>query len=174
MSDVKYKLSGRGDILYKYLNIMRNDEHLLRLLYYNPIDKNGNYVEFTDSNLPNVLDFEEQKLDEIRSDLIRTSQKSDDIIETKKTVVFVYFGKSKAKFHNRLLVDREIVFHILSHNDFSFASRIEEICDRLDTLFSGKRIGGIGLTEIANSFPREAPKEYLAYEQKYTITDKRA
>lgn len=174
MKEVKYKLSGRGDILFKYLKIMRNDEHLLRLLYYNPIDKNVSYVEFTDPNLPNVLEFDEDKLDEIRSDLIRTSQKSDDIVEKKKTVIFVYFGKSKAKPRNRLLVDREIIFHILSHNDFSFASRIEEICDRLDTLFSGQRIGGIGLTEIANSFPREAPKEYLAFEQKYTITDKRA
>lgn len=144
----------------------------MRLLYYNPFDAEGNFIDFADESLPNVLDMDEVELELIRNDLIRKSQKADDIIETKKTVIFIYYGKSRARFGNHTLVDREIVFHILSHNDFSSADRIEEICDRLDTLFVGKRIAGIGKTRLANSFPREAPKEYLAYEHKYAITDK--
>ncbi|MDK1672912.1 hypothetical protein QOK74_08500 [Staphylococcus saprophyticus] len=171
--EIKYKTSGRGDILYKFINKLKNDEHLLRLLYYNPLDSNGNYIEFTDSNLPNITDMPEDERDLITYDLIRTTQKSDDIVENKKNVIFVYYGKSRPKYNNHTLVDREIVFLILSHNDFSFAQRIEEICDRLDTLFVNKNIAGIGKTGIGNSFPREAPKEYLAYEQIYTITDKR-
>lgn len=46
---LRYKTSGRGDILQKFIKVMANDEHLLRLLYYNPIDENGNYIEFTDA-----------------------------------------------------------------------------------------------------------------------------
>lgn len=171
---IKYKTSGRGDILHKFVNVLKNDEHFLRLLYYNPIDSKGNYIDFTDSNLPNITEMTDEDRDYITYDLIRTTEKSDDIVEYKKTVVFVYFGKSRPKFNNHTLVEREIVFLILSHNDFSFADRIEEICDRLDSLFVNKNIGGIGKTGIANSFPREAPKGYLSYEQKYTITDKRA
>ena len=170
---LRYKTSGRGDILQKFIKVMANDEYLLRLLYYNPLDENGNYVEFTDTSLPNITDMEEEKKDLIVNDLIRTSQKSDDIIEMKKTVIFVFYGKSRPKYNNHTLVDREIIFMILSHNDFSFADRIEEICDRLDTLFVNKHIAGIGRTNIGISFPVEAPKEYLAFEQKYTITDKR-
>ncbi|WP_415408898.1 hypothetical protein [Staphylococcus agnetis] len=167
-----YKVSNRGDIKQKFINVMKNDEHLLRLLHYNPLDENENFVDFTDENLPNITELPEDEYDEIIFDHIRTSQKTDDIEEYKKTVVFIYYGKSKAKFGNHSLVDREIIFQILSHNDFSFADRIEEICDRLDTLFVNKNIAGLGKTRLANSFPREAPKEYLAYEQKYLVTDK--
>ncbi|WP_274316418.1 hypothetical protein [Staphylococcus hyicus] len=169
---IKYKVSNRGDIKQKFINVMKNDEHLLRLLHYNPLDDNENFVDFTDENLPNITELPEDEYDEIIFDHIRTSQKTDDIEEYKKTVVFIYYGKSKAKFGNHSLVDREIIFQILSHNDFSFADRIEEICDRLDTLFVNKNIAGLGKTRLANSFPREAPKEYLAYEQKYLVTDK--
>lgn len=170
---IDYKVSGRGDILYKYINIMKNDEHLMRLLYYSPLDENGDFVDFVDMDLPNVLDLPEDELILFQDDVIRKSQKADDIVENKKTVIFVFYGKSKPVFENKTLVKREIIFHILSHNDFAFADRIEEICDRLDTLFVGKRIGGIGKTDIGISFPREAPKEYLAYEQKYVVLDKR-
>lgn len=169
---IKYKVSNRGDIKQKFINVMKNDEHLLRLLHYNPLDDNENFVDFTDENLPNITELPEDEYDEIIFDHIRTSQKTDNIEEYKKTVVFVYYGKSKAKFGNYSLVDREIIFQILSHNDFSFAGRIEEICDRLDALFVNKNIAGLGKTRLANSFPREAPKEYLAYEQKYLVTDK--
>lgn len=169
---IKYKVSNRGDIKQKFISVMKNDEHLLRLLHYNPLDENENFVDFTDENLPNITELPEDEYDEIVFDHIRTSQKTDDIEEYKKTVVFIYYGKSKAKFGNHSLVDREIIFQILSHNDFSFADRIEEICDRLDTLFVNKNIAGLGKTRLANSFPREAPKEYLAYEQKYLVTDK--
>ncbi len=169
---IMYKVSNRGDIKQKFINVMKNDEHLLRLLHYNPLDENENFVDFTDENLPNITELPEDEYDEIIFDHIRTSQKTDDIEEYKKTVVFIYYGKSKAKFGNHSLVDREIIFQILSHNDFSFADRIEEICDRLDTLFVNKNIAGLGKTRLANSFPREAPKEYLAYEQKYLVTDK--
>ena len=79
----------------------------------------------------------------------------------KKTVIFVFYGKSRPKYNNHTLVDREIIFMILSHNDFSFADRIEEICDRLDTLFVNKHIGGIGRTNIGISFPVEAQKNTL-------------
>lgn len=151
---------------------MRNDEHLLRLLYYNPLDKNGDYVDFTNPELPNILDFEEEKLEEIREELIRKSEKNDDIAEEKKSFIFVYFGKSRNVFDNHTLVKREIIMTIISHNDFAFDYRIEEICDRLDTLFVDERIG-IGKVTTGISFKREAPKEYLAYEQKYIITDKR-
>lgn len=169
---IKYKVSNRGDIKQKFISVMKNDEHLLRLLHYNPLDENENFVDFADENLPNITELPEDEYDEIVFDHIRTSQKTDDIEEYKKTVVFIYYGKSKAKFGNHSLVDREIIFQILSHNDFSFADRIEEICDRLDTLFVNKNIAGLGKTRLANSFPREAPKEYLAYEQKYLVTDK--
>ncbi|MDT0700435.1 hypothetical protein [Staphylococcus chromogenes] len=169
---IKYKVSNRGDIKQKFINVMKNDEHLLRLLHYNPLDENENFVDYTDENLPNITELPEDEYDEIIFDHIRTSQKTDDIEEYKKTVVFIYYGKSKAKFGNHSLVDREIIFQILSHNDFSFADRIEEICDRLDALFVNKNIAGLGKTRLANSFPREAPKEYLAYEQKYLVTDK--
>lgn len=74
--EVNYKISGRGELLHRFVKKMENDEHLLRLLYYNPLDKDGNYVDFTDRNLPNVLDFEEEKLDQIRNDLIRKSEKT--------------------------------------------------------------------------------------------------
>ncbi|MDF0069259.1 hypothetical protein O0I60_04565 [Staphylococcus pseudintermedius] len=169
---IKYKVSNRGDIKQKFIDVIKNDEHILRLLHYNPLDSNGDYVDFTDESLPNILDLDEEEYDEIVYDHIRTTQKTDDIEEYKKTVLFVYYGKSKAKFGNYTLVDREIVFQILSHNDYSFAHRIEEICDRLDTLFVNRNIAGIGKTRLANSFPREAPKEYLAFEQKYLVTDK--
>ncbi len=171
MSQHNFKIYGRGNIIQKYINIMKQDEHLMRLLYYNPKDANDNYVDFRDENLPNVTEFETDKFEEIANDLIRKSEKADDIIETKKTVIFVYLGKSVPVFGNRMLTERELIFTILSHNDFSFDYRIEEICDRLDTLFVGQRIGGIGQTRTGRSFKREAPKEYLAFEQKYIITN---
>lgn len=169
---IQYKVSSRGDIKQNFIDIIKQDEHILRLLHYNPLDSEGNYVDYTDPSLSNITELPEEEYDEIIFDHVRTSQKTDDIEEYKKTVLFVYYGKSKARFGNHTLVDREIIFQVLSHNDFSFADRIEEICDRLDTLFMNKNIGGIGKTRLANSFPREAPKEYLAYEQKYLVTDK--
>lgn len=171
--EVKYKVSGRGELLHRFIKKMENDEHLLRLLYYNPLDKDGNYVDFTDSNLPNILDFEEEKLDQIRNDLIRKSEKNDDIAEEKKSIIFVYYGKSRPVFNNHTQVKREVIMTILSHNDFAFDYRIEEICDRLDSLFVGEKRIGLGEVTSGISFKREAPKEYLAFEQKYIITDKR-
>lgn len=58
---LRYKTSGRGDILQKFIKVMANDEHLLRLLYYNPIDENGNYIEITDASLPNITEMDEEK-----------------------------------------------------------------------------------------------------------------
>ncbi|RTX68382.1 hypothetical protein EKQ60_05535, partial [Staphylococcus hyicus] len=89
---IKYKVSNRGDIKQKFINVMKNDEHLLRLLHYNPLDDNENFVDFTDENLPNITELPEDEYDEIIFDHIRTSQKTDDIEEYKKTVVFVYYG----------------------------------------------------------------------------------
>lgn len=171
MDKIERKYSGRGDILDKFRDIIASDEHMLRLLYYNPLDKDGDYVDFTDENLPNILDKPELELEEIRENHIRKSQKLDKIVESKRTVIFIYYGKSKPVYRNHLLVKREVVFDILSHNDFSFDYRIEEICDRLDTLFSNKRVAGIGITMNSISFQIEAPKEYLAYRNKFIITD---
>lgn len=170
---LKRKISGRSDILQKYINIMRNDEYLMRLLYYNPLDEDDNAVDFLSEDLPNVTEMEESVIDEIVDKHIRKSQKYDEIQNEKMSVIFVYYGKTANVFRNHTLVKREIIFHILSHNDFSFDDRISEICDRLDYLFAGQRIGGIGKTDTAPSFPREAPKEYLGFEQKYSITDKK-
>lgn len=170
---LSYKVSGRAKILQKYINIIRNDEHLMRLLYYNPLDKNGDAVDSLSDELPNITEMDEETRDMIADKHIRKSQKYDEIQDEKMSIIFVYYGKTANVFDNHTLVKREIIFHILSHNDFSFDDRISEICDRLDTLFIGKRIGGIGKTDAAPSFPREAPKEYLSFEQKYSITDKK-
>ncbi|EIS6272934.1 hypothetical protein LN313_001982, partial [Staphylococcus pseudintermedius] len=76
---IKYKVSNRGDIKQKFIDVIKNDEHILRLLHYNPLDSKGDYVDFTDESLPNILDLDEEEYDEIVYDHIRTTQKTDDI-----------------------------------------------------------------------------------------------
>lgn len=162
--------------LYKNIqdivNVIYNDETLLRLLYYPPAKLSTNTPDPLDSSLPNVLNSDEETLANIRNERIMFSSKTNDLTPDKPFWrIYVYPGRRKAD-GNYLMADQEIIFDILVHNDVENADlRSSRISDRLNELFVAERVTGIGKVNYVNGSPISSPTEYIGYRHIYNFGD---
>ena len=159
------RVNGRADVNNKIINILKNDEHLLRLLGYNYLSPDGEYQDVLEPHLDNIVGSPQHHI--ISSEHIVNTVKVDDIKSIKTCMVLVHLGKRRPVFSNHLLAKQEVLIDVLVHNEFQENDfRMDDICDRLDYLLVHERIT-MGKFEISTPIPVEAPKEYYRFQMKY-------
>src|SRR5690554_3517644 len=134
------------------LNVIRNDETLLRLLYYSPENIATGVEDPLSPTLPNVLEFDRKKLKKIRDERIVKSAKYDDLVVEKPICrLYVYLGRRSPQNNNYLVAKQQVIIDIFCHNDIENADlRSSRISDRLNELLVLEPITGLGKMDYVN------------------------
>ncbi len=154
-------MRGHFQAFYK---VLRQDETLLRLLYYEPKDALDDPLDGSKSDILSLADREE-----VIDDLIATTAKSEDLTTESKCRLFLYFGILR-KTRNELFPSQEVIFDVLVNMKWQEKDQRQYwIIDTIDELVFKKRIAGIGKVEFVNGSPISAPEGFLGYRLKYEI-----
>lgn len=149
--------------------VLINDEELLRLLYYKPIDRLDNPL---DGRKQNVLSKPVDEYWTIVDDRIVSAPKFNDIEkpdDIPKCRLFFYLGHGRTG-ENHLFSRQEIVFEIYVHFDFeSMDRRCALICDRLDKILNFQSITGFGKIYPVKRDPLVVLDNYIGFRLIYEI-----
>ena len=153
---------------YKYFSdffdVISQDESLLRLLFYKPINLLDDPLS---PSKPNIIGSEEHKI-VIERNVLR-APKSTDLPPIAICRICMYLGYNTAIKNRQASIkvfDQEIVFDVYSHIDeFEVIdNRSLKICDRLNELLHDERISGIGKADGYKTIPiLNAPDGYIGY-----------
>lgn len=154
------------------LKVLRNDETLLRLLYYQPEDAVNNIPDPLSDSLPDILKMDSKTRNEIRNNHIVKSSKADDLEDNPICRIYIYAGKripERDRNNSYLMAEQQMEINIIVHNDFENEDiRMERILDRLNYLLCLNRITGIGKMDYEDGRPiLNAPKNYVGYQVIY-------
>lgn len=169
----------------KYINkieeVIRLDEHLMRLLVYKPEDDdNPDPLSPTLPNIvhpiPNPFDEDEylankdniDKYYELVNKHIVKGSKNTDIRKDADVIIYIHLGRKRPIFHNKTLSKQEVKINIYIHQSYEIDNRIDRISDRLSALLMGEvGIAGIGELQYVGSNERDAPINYRKQEEIY-------
>lgn len=146
------------------------DEELMRLLYYKPQDYRLGRLHPLDKALPDLVTDEPEYWDIVDSHVIRGT-KTTDIQEVRICRIYLYAGRRRPRFGNRLVADQEVTIDVLVHEDFNKDDRLNWIPDRIHELLVHERLAGYGQIDLVAGNPRQAPTGYSKYELLYKFTD---
>lgn len=153
--------------IYKYL---RNDEELLRLLYYSPENIGANILDPLSPSLPNILEKDSVELAKIQNEHIMKSEKADDLVKKQICRLYMYAGRNSDYPRNDLLTKQELVIDLFVHSRYEEGDfRLSRIKDRLNEILVNSHVAGIGKMDYSQGNPRSAPSEYRGYEHVYTF-----
>ncbi|TCJ01083.1 hypothetical protein [Cytobacillus praedii] len=153
------------------LKVLRNDEEILRLLYYMPKNIAKKIPDPLDKSLPDILTFDPLELKKIREDLIMLTPKDDDLVNASKCRLFVYLGDrfpngGRKSFQT---VTQDVVVDIFCQADFENGDmRSNRIADRLNDIFCLKPVTGLGKMDYSRGrIISRVPSQYVAYQHVY-------
>lgn len=153
------------------LTVLYFDETLLRLLYYPPLNLTNKTPDPLDPSLSNVTDIDPDYV--IRYSRIMKAPKDVDLTpDNPMCRMFVYAGRRTPENGNYAMANQEVIIDIFAHNSFEEGDlRLTRISDRLNELFVSEKVTGIGKMEYKNGTPFSSPKEYVAYQHVFKITE---
>lgn len=157
-------------VLLSFKYTLEEDETLLRLLYYPPVDEAGNALNPLDKTLPNILEMEEHKTYEIIQERIKTIQKSSNLEDKQLCRIYLYAGKRRPTYKNNHFAYQDIIIDVFVHESYEIDFRLAWISDRLNHLLVRERIAGIGKVDYAAGVPFQAPREYIRMKHTYRIS----
>lgn len=151
-------------------DLLINDESLLRLLYYPPANLTMERPEPLSDTLDNILDMDIGELWKIRDDHILESSKSDDLENKAICRVYLYPGKIRPSFRNKVAIKQEIVLDIFIHYSYDVDHRMLLVTGRINELLFNERVRyGLGKIDYQNGYDFVAPKGYTSYRHIYEI-----
>ncbi len=133
----------RGNLMDIY-KILTADETLLRLLYYPATSLDDSPLSESKAN---ILDKSDSEKWDIIEELIKKTDKANDLTTESRCRVCVYMGNRRST-NNNAVSNQQVIFDIYSPiewDDVDF--RLTWICDTINDLFGGQRITGLGKTE---------------------------
>lgn len=151
--------------VYKILN---NDEDLLRLLYYKPINFSDDPL---DETKPNILDMTNSEKWEIINDVIVPGIKVDDLETEEKCRIIIFMGDRNG-LRNDSFSNQNITIDILaaiSIDNIDF--RLCWICDRVNELLFDELITGLSKVNFKGGKTFNAPKGYVGYRINFEFVD---
>jgi len=154
----------RKNVIDIYNSII-NNEDILRLLIYTPIDLK-NPDDPLDPNKPNILDMNaEEKFDLIDKHVLKTPKTSELTVENRICRLCMYPAKRRSGNSSYAMADQDIVFDIYVHYDIDHADlRMAWICDYINNFVYNSRITGIGSIRFFDGNAIfNAPKGYSGY-----------
>lgn len=149
------------------VNLLSNDETLLRLLYYYP--KNA-LDDPLDSNKQNILDMDIDTRTAIIDNRIVTAPKFDDLDNEDNPIcrLLVYPGIGRSYSNDYMVANQEYNFEVYVHFDYENADRrMEWICDRINELLFDNWITGMGKVYFKTRRPKPAPANYIGHQLIY-------
>lgn len=154
------------DLIGNVYTLLRQDETLLRLLYYPPSPP----LDPLSSQLEDILDKDVAEYWDIVDRHILLSSKSEDLEENSLCRIYVYGGKIRPSMNNKLTTKQEIVIDIFCHQKYEKDQRLEWITDTLNEIIFNKRIDkGLGKVDYRTGYDFTAPKWYVAYRHIYEV-----
>lgn len=161
---------GSYDDMLGIFKCLRNDEELLRLLYYSPENLGANILDPLSPSLPNILEMDFEKLAEIQNEHIMKSEKADDLEQKQICRLYMYAGRNSDYTRNDLLTKQELVIDLFVHRRYEEGDfRLSRIKDRLNALLVKSHVAGIGKMDYLQGNPRSAPANYRGYEHVFTF-----
>lgn len=148
------------------VQVLRNDETLLRLLHYRPEDHYKKIPDPLDGLLEDILVIDTDWT--IRDKVLKTAAKAEELEDKPLCRVYLYAGR-RDKDTNYLLANQQIIIDILCHIDFEKDLRSMRISDRINELLVHERITGIGKVEYIQGSPIPVPNNYVGYRHIYTF-----
>lgn len=168
------------EALNNIMQVLRDDEKLMKLLYYSPESLENDSVE---ELVPSAEDMKNATLGDMKAqDKIERywSVVEERLLigETKKEIeerhicrVYVRFGRLRSVFGNYLIGDQEVVVNVYVPNEYDrYDLRLTWINDRISYLLTNERISGIGKMIYSKGDSRVAPHDYSRYENIYLFT----
>lgn len=164
------------EVFSNIYNLLRNDEVLMRLLWYPPEDIGKGVPHPFDDGVPNIVDLSDDDhigiYWRIVDTVIRTSEKVTDIEEDAMCRLYIYPGRRRPVFNNYTLATQEVHIDVFVHESYSKDFRMERINDRLCELLSLERIqGAIGRVDYAAGQGWQAPIGYSKYQHRFVFGD---
>lgn len=168
------------EALNNIMQVLREDEKLMKLLYYSPETLEQDVVEDlipTDEDMARVIENDVDAIEKVER--YREIIESRLLIgETKKEIeedhicrVYVRFGRLRSVFGNYLIGDQEVVVNVYVPNRYDrYDYRLAWINDRISYLLTQERISGIGKMIYSKGDSRVAPHDYARYENIYMFT----
>jgi hypothetical protein len=153
------------------LNVLYQDETLLRLLYYPPKNLIGNIKDPLDATLTSMLTIDSDWV--IRKSRIMKTAKVDDLTpENPMCRIFVYAGRRSPDNGNYAMANQGVIIDILCHNSFEEGDlRTSRIADRLNELFISERVTGIGKMDYTSGNPIGSPSGYVGFQHIFKFTE---
>lgn len=148
------------------IKVLKNDETLLRLLYYPNKNIAKNIPDPLDPSQPNILDMDAATLKELREKRFLLVPKSSDLVDEPICRLYIYAG-SRNPDRSYLLANQEIVIDILCHINFEEDLRSMKIGDRLNELLVHSNITGIGKMNYVGGSQRPTVPDYVQYQHVY-------
>lgn len=163
---------GLHEDMLTIFNKLRNDETLLRLLYYPPEDLAKGVKDPLDSILPNILDMDKKELIKLRNDRILKTSKDVDLSAKEICRIYLYAGRRSSNNGNFLFADQAVIFDIVCHDIFEEGDlRSNRIADRLNELFALENVASFGKMDYLAGEPRSAPKNYIGFRHVFSIVN---
>lgn len=147
-----------------------NDEELMRLMYYKPQDYSLGRLHPLDKTLPDIVTDEPEYWDIVDNHVVRGT-KTTEIQEKGICRLYLYAGRRRPRFGNRLMADQEVMIDVLVHELFDKDDRLNWIWDRLNELLIHERLAGYGQVDLVAGNPRVAPIGYSKYELTYKFIE---
>lgn len=161
-------MSNAKRIIRKAYKLLRKDDELLRLLYYPP-QRTTDDPDPLSKELDDIVGKPIDEYWDIVDNHILLTSKSDDLEKNAICRIYVYTGKIKPSFRNKLTIKQEIVIDVFVHHMYEVDQRLEMIADQLSDVLFSSRVGGLGTVDYRDGYDFTAPKGYQAYRHIYLV-----
>lgn len=158
---------GMKENLDDIYRVFLNDEELHRLLYYKPESLRDGRPDPLNESLPNILELAIDSLWDIRDERILRTSKSDDLVDKAICRIYLYAGRRRPHNSNFHAATQEVIVDVLCHEDYEKDNRSAWISDRINELLCLERVTGMGKVDYVSGNPRNAPPQYVCYQQTY-------
>lgn len=162
------KKGSMREVINNIYQLLINDEELLRLLWYKPIQLEG--IDPLDTALLNVKDMADYW--DIVNNRIMLAEKENDLINDPICRLYISAGRRRPVFNNYLLATQEIVISMYIHEDYELDGRSNAISDRVSELIALEYVEGAmnQRMEFVAGNARVAPIQYRRYDLIFEYT----
>ncbi len=154
--------------LQNIYKILSQDETLLRLLYYKPVNALDNPLS-TDKD--NILDKPTDELFEFIDDRIRFTPTVEGLDQNPICRIFFYPSTRSTNSRNYAVADQDIKVDIFVHREFNDKDmRLAWICDHLNDILFNEKVSNLGRVRLQTAKEYTNPVQgYLAYSFTYEL-----
>lgn len=145
------------------------DEDLLRLLYYKPVNQLDDPLS---DDKDNVTDMPTDDRWKIIDDVVKKTAKIQDLDSDRKMRVLVYLSRRVPEGGNFWVSNQNLVIDVVVHTDFDGMDfRMSWICDRINEILFNNHVAGTGKLKFVTGDNISTPDDYVGYRLVYSFSN---